>query len=127
MRANGLHQIAVRTTDLDASIAFYRDIVEIPFIARFDPPGIAFFDAGGTRLMLSADAPAAQIYFLVDDLDAAHAEISALGHIFEGGPVMVHRDDRGQFAPSGTEEWMSFLRDPSGNLIGLVERRRPVG
>src|SRR4051812_3063524 len=47
-----LHQIALKATDLEASIVFYRDLLGLPFIARFEPPGLAFFDLDGTRLML---------------------------------------------------------------------------
>ena len=57
--ANGLgrlHQIALKATDLEASVAFYRDVLGLPLIARFDPPGLAFFDLDGTRLMLSANS-----------------------------------------------------------------------
>jgi hypothetical protein len=36
---------------------------------------------------------------------------------------MVHRDDTGTFGKKGNEEWMAFFKDPSGNLLGLVEKR----
>ena len=38
MPVRGLHQVALRATDLDASIAPYRDLLGLRFIARFDPP-----------------------------------------------------------------------------------------
>jgi hypothetical protein len=37
--------------------------------------------------------------------------------------VAFYRDDDGTFGPAGTEDWMAFCKDPSGNTIGLVERR----
>lgn len=122
-----LHQISLAAgEDLDATVAFYRDLLQLPLIARFDPPGIAFFDAGGVRLLLAADAPAARLYFKVEDLDKAAQELAARGALFKSDPVMVHRDDAGQFGPPGTEEWMRFLDDPAGNLIALAERRGPA-
>ncbi len=39
-----MHQVAQRAEDLDRAVGFYRDTLELPFIARFDPPGLAFFD-----------------------------------------------------------------------------------
>ncbi len=48
----GLHQVAQRAVELERAITFYRDILAVRFIARFDPPGLAFFDLGGTRLLL---------------------------------------------------------------------------
>ena len=42
-----LHQIAQNAKDLDRAVAFYRDVLALPFLGRFDPPGLAFFDLGG--------------------------------------------------------------------------------
>lgn len=125
---NGLlHQIAICSgDDLDAAIAFYRDVLRLPLIGRFDPPGIAFFDAAGVRLMLAPEAPPGQLYLRVDELHEAGEELGAKGVQFKGEPVMVHRDDSGQFGLSGTEEWMRFFDDPAGNLIAIVERKPPA-
>jgi methylmalonyl-CoA/ethylmalonyl-CoA epimerase len=119
----GLHQVALRAGDLDASIRFYRDVLGLPFIARFDPPGIAFFDLGGTRLMLEAGATDAVLYYAVADLDATCAALRAAGAKITHEPTLVHRDDDGTFGPPGVEEWMAFAHDPSGNLVGLAQRR----
>ena len=50
-------QAALAVDDLDAAVAFYRDILGVPFIAQAGP-NLAFFDCGGLRLMLSAGAGA---------------------------------------------------------------------
>ena len=55
--------------DLDATLAFWHDVLGIPLHARYDPPGMAFLLAGEA-------------------------------------------------------EWMVFLKDPGGNTVGLVERKR---
>ena len=60
-----LHQVALQATNLDAAVNFYRDILGLRFITRFDPPGLAFFDMGGFRLLLSATASGATLYFRV--------------------------------------------------------------
>ena len=48
-----VHQVAQRAEDLDRAVEFYRDALGVPLIARFDPPGLAFFDLGNTRLLLN--------------------------------------------------------------------------
>ena len=123
MRVDGLHQVAQKADDLDESVAFYRDFLGLHLIARFDPPGLVFFDLGGTRLLLEKGAPPALLYLHVDDLDATHAALVEAGVVFEGDPHTIFTDDQGQFGPAGEEERMAFLRDPAGNLIALATRR----
>ena len=119
-----LHQVAMTATNLDASVVFYRDVLGLRLIARFDPPGLAFFSlGGGTRLMLSATASAATLYFLVGDLKTAYRDFQKRGVSFLQPPALIHRDEAGEFGKKGVEEWMAFFRDPSGNMLALVERR----
>jgi methylmalonyl-CoA/ethylmalonyl-CoA epimerase len=121
-----LHQVAQRATDLDRSIAFYRDVVGLPFIARFDPPGLAFFDLDGVRLLLEGSAPGATLYLRVDDIEAAVNELAARGVSFTTGIELVHRDDAGAFGEPGAEERMAFFEDPDGNVLALANRRSPA-
>ncbi len=119
-----LQQVALTATNLDASVDFYRDVLGLRFIARFDPPGLAFFSLGsGVRLLLSATASQASLYFQVDDVDAAVKELKGRGVRFLQQPQMIQRDEAGDFGKKGMEEWMAFFNDPAGNLLALVERR----
>lgn len=120
-----LQQVALTATNLDASVDFYRDVLGLRFITRFDPPGLAFFSlGGGIRLLLSATASQASLYFLVDDVAAMAKELRGRGVQFlQQQPQMIHRDEAGDFGKKGAEEWMAFFRDPAGNLLALVERR----
>ena len=119
-----LHQVAMTATNLDESVEFYRDTLGLRFIARFDPPGLAFFNLGaGARLMLSATHSAATLYFLVDDVQAAYGDFRKRGVHFLQPPHLLHRDDAGQFGKKGNEEWMAFFKDPAGNMLALVEKR----
>ena len=120
-----LHQVAQRATDLDRAVSFYQDVLGLTFIARFDPPGLAFFELGNTRLLLEDNAPPAVLYLAVDDIDAGYETLLARGVEFIGSPHLVHRDDAGQFGPAGAEEWMAFFKDPDGNTLALLERRPP--
>ncbi|MEQ9692016.1 MAG: glyoxalase, partial [Bauldia litoralis] len=96
----------------------------VTYIDRFDPPGLAFFDLGnGLRLLLSATASEATLYFSVDNISKAVRTLSGRGVSFLQKPAMVHRDDEGRLGKKGVEEWMAFFRDPSGNLLALVARK----
>ncbi len=119
-----LQQVALTATNLDASVAFYRDILGLRFITRIDPPGLAFFNlGGGLRLLLSATESQASLYFQVDDMDLAVKELRKRGVHFLQPPHMIQRDEAGDFGKKGVEEWMAFFHDPAGNLLALVERR----
>ena len=56
LRLSIVHQIAQPVRDLERAIKFYRDKLGATLITTFDPPGLAFFDLDGVRLML--DVPA---------------------------------------------------------------------
>jgi methylmalonyl-CoA/ethylmalonyl-CoA epimerase len=125
--SNRLHQVAQGVADLDRAVAFYRDVLQLPFIARFDPPGLAFFDLGSTRLLLERGASSALLYLAVDDIDATTTALAAAGVAFVDTPHLIHRDDAGQFGAPGREEWMTFFYDSEQNLLALAERRPPSG
>ena len=121
-----LYQIAQTVGDLERAIAFYRDVLGIPYLRSFDPPGLAFFAlGGGTRLLLEKGASPALLYLGVEDITAEHARLQAAGVHLEGEPHLIHTHDGTLDHPAGTEEWMCFLRDSEGNLVGLCERRAP--
>ncbi|AIF47123.1 VOC family protein [Dyella japonica] len=118
----GIGQIAVTVSDVDAALAFYRDILELPFLFR-PAANLAFLQAGGVRLMLSTPQGAGTVggnsvlYFKVADIE----------HQFRR---LLDRGAVGEREPQATAElsdhtlWLAFLRDPDGNLVGLMEERR---
>lgn len=116
-----LHQIAIFAENIETSVRFYRDKLGANFIAKFDPPGLAFFDLGGTRLMLERNAPKGTLYFRVDDIYATYESLKTKGVEFIDEPHLIHRDEEGLFGSAG-EEWMAFFNDPSGNLLAIAER-----
>ena len=121
-----VHQVAQRAVNLDRAVAFYRDTLGLTLIARFDPPGLAFFDLGNTRLLLESGATSVTLYFEVDDIDESYRSLVTAGVLFVGEPHRLHRDDEGHFGPPGGEEWMAFFDDSEDNLLALVERRSPA-
>lgn len=123
MRLTRLHQVGARTEDLDTTRRFYEDVLGAHCVARFDPPGLLFFEFAGTRVLFERNNPPAILYFLVDDIDAAHADLVARGVTFDHPPGFVHRDEDGLFGDPGLEEWMAFFKDPGGNTVALATRR----
>ncbi|MDE2049479.1 MAG: VOC family protein [Gammaproteobacteria bacterium] len=81
---------------------------------------LAFFDCGGTRLLLTqAEAPAAAeslLYFKVPDMARAHEELKRRGIEFIDAPHMIHRH------ADGTEEWMAFFNDPDGRPLAIMSQ-----
>ena len=121
-----LHQVAMTVADLDATEAFYRDVLEAELVARFDPPGLLFFDFDGVRVLFEAGENAGHssvLYVWVDDIDAAVAGLQAKGVSFDSPPQPIHVDKDGTFGQAGETEWMAFFKDPSGNTLALATRR----
>ena len=116
-------QISINVKDTARARAFYRDVLGLRHL--FDAgPSLAFFQCGGVRLMLSPpsereqDHPGSIVYYKVKDLAATHAAMVARGAAFEREPHLVaNMPDH--------ELWMAFLRDSEGNLLALMEERRP--
>ena len=121
-----LRQVAQRVTDLDRAVAFYDDVLGLRFIARFDPPGLAFFDLGhGTRLLLEGGAPSTVLYLATDDIEAAVTGLERHRVEILERPQVIQRDDAGDFGPAGHEELMAFFADSEGNTLAYSERRAP--
>ena len=117
-----LGQISMTVSDIERSVAFYRDVVQLPHL--FTAGELAFFDCAGTRLMLDA-MPEAQghaasvLYFDVPDIDTAHTELTARGAALSGAPHMIHRGE------DGTELWMAFFNDPDDNVLAVMSEVAP--
>lgn len=110
-------QIAVPVTDIERSIRFYRDNLGMRFLFQA-PPGLAFFDLNGVRLMLDGPAKAqagnsSVIYYKVDDLQSAFETLSKRSVQFETEPHLIAK-------MPDHDLWMAFLRDPDKNLMALM-------
>lgn len=112
----GVAQVAITVRDVGEAVAFYRDRVGLRLLFEA-PPGLAFFDCGGLRLMLSRPegevASASSIlYFRVEDIRASHAAMVGRGVVF--------RDEPHKVAELGAVDlWMAFFDDGQGNVMAL--------
>lgn len=115
-------QIALAVSDIARAEAFYRDVLGLTHLFTFGQ--LAFFDCDGTRLFLDA-LPEAQgkgnsvIYFRVGDIHATQDSLVRKGVPFEAAPHIIHKHE------DGTEEWMTFFRDPDGNMLSLMSLVKP--
>ncbi|MGH9416068.1 MAG: VOC family protein [Terriglobales bacterium] len=115
-RLGPIAQIAVRVHDLERAAAFYEQVLGLKLLLRSQD--MAFFDAGGVRLMLSRpeqaefDHPSSILYFAVADVRAAYQALVERGVRFMGPPHQVARLSTGEL-------WMAFFRDSEQNLLAL--------
>lgn len=118
-----LVQIAQHADDLDRAADFYTMLLARPPLARFDGPGLVFFDLGGVRLLLDRAAPSALIYLRVDNVHETLERLDGLVDLVSPPHVIfVHADDA--LGPQDHEEWQAFIRDSEGNTVGLVAFQR---
>ena len=115
-------QIAITVGDVERALVFYRDALGLAFL--FSPaPTLAFLQAGTVRLMLSTPQGAGAVgansvlYFKVADIEAVFAAIVARGATQERAPQLAAR-------MPDHELRIGFVRDPDGNLVGLMEEKR---
>jgi predicted enzyme related to lactoylglutathione lyase len=116
-RLTRIHQISMRTHDVDRAVRFYRDTLGLPFLFAA-PPRLAFFDCDGVRLMLSTpepgfDHPGSVLYFAVDDIGAMHETLRARGVVFRTAPHKIA-------TLADREVWLADFEDSEGNTLALM-------
>lgn len=115
-------QIAITVSDVSKVTAFYRDVLQLKFLFSAGP-NLAFFEADSVRLMLTTPQGAGEVgknsilYFKTNDVVRLHADLLTRGATNERAPQLVVK-------MPDHELWMGFIRDPDGNIIGLMEERR---
>ena len=121
-KLSSIRQIAITVSNVDTALRFYRDVLGLTFLFSAGPE-LAFLDANGVRLMLSTPQGAGSIrhnsilYFSVSDIVATHATLVSRGATDERTPSLAAK-------MPDHELWTGFLRDPDGNLVGLMEEKR---
>ncbi len=120
----GFHHFAVRTTDIERSVAFYRDVLGMTEKRRMH------FDDGSYLVMLGFGDTVVELFggakpkdpsedrgevgywhlgLTVDDTDREYERIKALGYKFDFAPKTVQ----------GMR--VAFFRDPDGIIIELTQ------
>jgi methylmalonyl-CoA/ethylmalonyl-CoA epimerase len=109
-------QIAFTVQNLAEAKIFYGDVLELKFL--FEAGNMAFFQCGSVRLMIGeAEKPSISegtiVYFRVADLEATVDLLESRGTSFVQQPHLVAR-------MKSHDLWMAFLKDPTGNTLGLM-------
>jgi predicted enzyme related to lactoylglutathione lyase len=122
-KIKGIRQIAITVSNVEAALGFYRDILGLEFLFA---PGeeLAFVQSGGIRIMLTTPQGAGAvgansiIYFQVTDIETTFAGFVGQGAESERPPQLAAE-------MPDHELWIGFLKDPDGNLVGVLEEKRP--
>jgi methylmalonyl-CoA/ethylmalonyl-CoA epimerase len=109
-------QIAVTVSDLARSKDFYQNVLGIKFL--FDAGPMSFFQCGKIRFAIGtsskpSSASGTIVYFRVPDIRETYAQLAARGVEFAEKPALIAK-------MADHDLWLAILRDPDGNLIGLM-------
>lgn len=117
-----LGQVAITVSNVQAALSFYRDALGLEFL--FAPSdNLAFLQSGETRIMLTTPQGAGEIgknsilYFKANNIEARYNDILSKGASGEREPELAAQ-------MPDHELWIGFVKDPDGNLIGLMEEKR---
>jgi PhnB protein len=125
MRILSTHHVAISTPDLARLRAFYTETLALPVVGGFPGQPIIFVGAGDSAIEIEQEIPSPDclrrsgwnhVAWQVEDVDAAYAELSARGVVFDVAPE--------DFPPAAPTMRIAFFRDPDGNLVELI---RPLG
>ncbi len=115
-------QIAITVSDVAQAKAFYHGILGLRLL--FDAgPNLSFLAAGAVRIMLTTSQGSGTpgknsiLYFKVNAVESVFAAATAAGAAAERAPQLTAK-------MPDHELWIGFLRDPDGNLVGLMEEKR---
>ena len=110
-------QIAVNVKNVTRAVNFYKDVIGLPLL--FESNGLAFFQCGETRLLLSLpekaefDHPSSVLYFKTDKLSSTVMSMQEAGAEFVDQPHMVGK-------MGDIEIWMAFFNDGEGNTHAIM-------
>jgi methylmalonyl-CoA/ethylmalonyl-CoA epimerase len=114
-----LQQVSVNVHDLKRAVNFYKEKLGVRHLFDAGPHMSFFMCDMGVRLMLAIpekpefDHASSVLYFKVDDIQAAHADLKGRGVSFRDAPHVVAR-------LPGWEVWMAFFDDTEGNLLAIT-------
>lgn len=115
-----LGQVAINVENVERAVTFYKDVINLSLLFEMD--GLAFFQCGDTRLLLSRaekeefNHPSSVLYFQVEDLNSEVLRMKEAGATFIDEPHMVAKVE-------DTETWMAFFKDTEGNTLALMSER----
>jgi extradiol dioxygenase family protein len=113
-----IEQIAIPSADVARATQFYRDVLGLSLM--FEVSGMAFFDAGGVRILVGPTTrkgpPASDgvIYFEAgEDWRATERALEERGVTFDRPATVVQRAE-------GKEHVFRPFKDPDGNQLAIM-------
>jgi len=142
MQVRGVYHTSFTVSDIDRSVAFYRDILGMELLEQGEASGqtvetilgmpgarlkIAFLKAGDQMLELfeylspkgkpydrrSCDVGPCHVAFFVADINEAYKTLSAKGVPFKSAPQAVEM--------GGETHWACYMTDPDGITLELYQ------
>jgi predicted enzyme related to lactoylglutathione lyase len=114
-------QIAITVSDVSQATEFYRDV--IGFTLLFSAvPNLAFLSDGAIRIMLSTPQGAGQVGVNSILYIRTHDIVSSCQQMVERG-AKLEREPQFAAPLASHDLWIGFVRDPDGNLVGLMEEK----
>ena len=115
----GITQIAFTCLDVPRAVAFYKDVLGLAQLPIPAPPTMAFFDAGGIRIMLSTGegftpGGGTFVYLGTGDIKGTHKLMASKGVKFGAEPHRIAT------LPDGREVWLAEFKDSEGNPLALM-------
>jgi len=121
MKVRGADFVLYQVSDMDRSIAFYRDVLGMELEGHFEefawaefkaePTTLALFDPAKSQPGSTPRTGGASIALAVEDVGAAVAELKA-----RGVPIVMDVFD-------SPVCWYAVVADPDGNAVGLHQRK----
>jgi catechol 2,3-dioxygenase-like lactoylglutathione lyase family enzyme len=124
MLANSRSHATIPVSDLDQAKAFYEGVLGLSPLDVPARAGVFYGTGEGTRFFVfpstgRASGNHTQLGFVVTDLPAMVAGLKARGAVFETYAMPQFDADAGYATFPGSRS--AWLKDPDGNLIGMVE------
>lgn len=114
----GIEQIHITVSDLDASVNFYHHVLGLPLQFVVREQNMAFISCGDIRLYLGRTGDPKyhsrpMIYFKVEDIQNACKVLTERGVEITSGPLVAHQTETLQM-------WLAGFADPDGNPLCLT-------
>lgn len=109
-------QIAITVSDLERARDFYQNALGMRFL--FDASTMSFFQCGDIRLLIGTEEKPGPrggtiLYFKMDNILTVFAQLEARGvEILRSPELVATMPDH--------ELWIGFIKDPDGNVLGVM-------
>jgi len=119
--AGRIGQVAITVSNVDVATRYYCDVIGLTLLFNAGP-NLAFLSDGSLRIMFTTPQGAGMVgansilYFKVCDIEAAYTSMVEKGSATERAPQLSAKTP-------DHELWIGFLRDPDGNLVGIMEEK----